>query len=264
METEETPQAELANEPTAPVIEDKTTSEGLETKEDSKPKEEGHKEKYSRRVEKSIGRYKYQAEETGRELTAANARIAELEQGQRLPSEPLRENYATEEEHERDTKRWSKQNEQDIRADERAKVQAGNQEREQLRRQQKVSDRYGVDRLEGAKKFDNYQRSENEILAVVQRDGAWAMRDAIIGSKKNSAEIVNYLGNNLDELDEIASLSRDEQIREIFEIEQKVKAKAPKTVSDAPEPAGKVTGGANSGETSKVSQREWNMKKNRR
>ena len=88
------------------------------------------------------------------------------------------------------------------------------------------------------------------VDAIVNASGSEAIRQTVLGSDIGPA-IVDYLGNNPDELEEIADKSQLEQARVLGRIEAKLEAKPVKKVSSAPAPTrsskGSATGKVGSG-----------------
>ena len=255
--TEETPEEELKNEPETPVIE----------KEEPKEEEE-EKEKYSRKVQKSINRYTRKATEADQRAEQLQREVDELRKASVIKNEPKEDDYSDFDTYKNDKDKYTKQNEDRIRGEERQRLQKENYDNYQRQREDDSIEAYNENRPKAIKEFKDYETSEFKVNKAIQEFNQMGystigIRTAILQSPKHGGAIMNYLGTHSAELDKIAQLPQMDQAIALGRIEERVQAKALKTVSTAPEPAEGTRGGAQTTQAdSSLSYFDWNRKRN--
>lgn len=182
-----------------------------------------------------------------REAERENERLRyELEQAKtqkQITRQPQEDDYEDTDSYLKDTRLWEQQKEQEIESRVRTKLQE-QQARERLEKeQQKLAADWAKKKSKAIKQYENFVESEAEVIDAIKTYGAVDMQDAILESN-NSTAIVDYLGNNPDELDKIAQLPPRAQDRAIVRLDAKLDAKPAKKAT-APEPIKPLaTGGA--------------------
>jgi len=261
---EETAQEELENEPTTPIA-------GEEVAENTAPETvtpEEAQEKYSRKVQKSINRYTRKATQAEQEAERLRAENAELKKAVEIKSEPDADDYSDNEKYTRDKAQWTGQQEAKIRADQTQKINQENWQRAQQDKEDQQLDDYLSKKPKAIKEFENYAQSERAVDQAVndaQQMGidAREIRSSIYRSNKYGTAMVNYLGNNPDELAQLVRLSPAEQAYAMGKIEARVEAKPLKTKSTAPGVAEPTKGSAQTVTAdASLNQYDWNRKKN--
>lgn len=246
---EETPQEELENEPTTPVVEEnldnldvseESSEESSEEKEEKAPETKAQaRERLSDRNKKLT----FQAREAQRERDALRKENEELKARNALKEKPDPDNYDDHDKLEEDNKRWSQQEEDRIRADERARLKRESEVTEKARNWEQQQQK-------ALKEDPNYIQKETKIIEtlkdhaqLISVDSASRVRD-LLNSTKSGTKIVSHFYENPDDLEDILDMSPLEQLRAIDAVELKVKAKAPKTISSAPNPTRSERGSA--------------------
>ena len=234
---EENPLDELKHEPSTPVID----------KPDEKAEEKGETEEKKRsRIAQTIGEYKRKLRETELAAQEKDRIIQELKEKTLLKKEPDKDDYSDYEKYQNDKKQWEQQKEIEIEAKVTQKLRQKALEREQQVKAEETAKRWAKESAIGKKTYENFDKSEEEVIAVVRDYGAGTIRDYIVehDEKGMGSALVDYLGNNLDKLEKIATLSPTAQAREMARIEKTLEAKPTKTVSSAPDPVNSVRGSA--------------------
>jgi len=239
---EQTPQEELQVEPETAVIE--TVEEVVEkTPEQVEEAKEAEKAKGKQRLSDRNKTLTYQAREAQREAKALRRENEELKQANQLKSKPDPDNYVDEDKLEADNQRWGQQEEDRIRADERARVrqqEAGRKKSQSWAEQQEKALESDPNYLAKEKRIISKLKDHAEFVSV---ESAKTVRD-LLNSTKQGTKIVSHFDENPDELEDILELSPIEQLKAITAVETKVLAKTPKTVSSAPTPIESEKGGA--------------------
>ena len=78
--------------------------------------------------------------------------------------------------------------------------------------------------------YENFDKSERSVMDAVEAFGARDIQEIILESENGKA-LVNNLGNDIGELERIASLSPKAQLRAMIRLETKVIAKSSKQKS---------------------------------
>ena len=225
--TEETPQEELANEPTEPVIESNLEEKAEKPKEQKKPDN-----RYSKRVEELNTKFR----EEQREKETLAARVAELEEQSKIKEEPDPDSYVDDGKLREDQNKWKSQETARIKQEARQELQQENARKAQQEKANKVLTNYGKKRLEGDGKYEGWYESEKKVGDALQSHGEHAaeVRDSILESK-NSDAIIDHFGNNPDKLQDIAFLSPREQAKAIWALDKELEGK-PAKITSAPDP----------------------------
>jgi hypothetical protein len=243
--TEVTPLEELDNEPKTPVIETNlgdVSKENEGDKPDAKVIEE--KEKAKNRLSDNLKKATYNWREEERKNAVLQAEVERLRKATEIKKEPDQDEYTDFEKYQQDKQAYKEQEKARLKEELAQEMRAEQQERIQRAEAEKIAKEYGKQRALGAKNFDNWYEHEHAIGEVVQKAGAWTIRDIILDSDKGAA-LVNYLGTHEEELAEIATLPMSAQTRRLLRIEAKLGASPAKKVSSAPDPVSSVKGSAN-------------------
>jgi len=177
---------------------------------------------------------------------------------------PDPDSYEDTAQYEKQRSKWDDQQKSDIerKAIEDYRIQEEYQ-KEQKKANQVFQD-YQTQRGEALKEYSDYQQSENSVGKAIQDFGVKNMEFDILESPQAKA-LVDFLGKNVNKLDEIASLYATDPrraSREIGKLEVKLDRK-PGKKNEAPAPLPKGGGaGTVDKKDSELTQAEYNRKKN--
>jgi len=242
---EENPLDELENEPTEKLISEEVEEvqevvEGEEKSEDF-VREPLTPEQEAVRTEKNRTRYSRRVKRQNDELTQKDNiikqqadRIKAYEDANRIKAEPDQDDYVDHDDYKRDQKTYQDQEVNDrVQAqltEERNKESQSKANREYNRKAQD----YAMKRVDAIDADPKYKSYENSVDDAVNAFNAPEIEQAIV--RGGGTAMVAYLGKHLDELEDIASMGVYDRMYELGQIANKVKAKAPKKISTAPDP----------------------------
>ena len=210
-----------------------------EPKDDDKERKEKAKKRLSDRVKQVT----WQAREAERKAQALEEENRKLREQAALKKEPKEDDYLDHSKFEEDRQRWQEQERARIR-DEVARELRESQvrEKEQREYQEKVMT-YAQSRESALTEYKDYVESEKLVDAVVNTTGAEGIRQSILNSEKGP-QLVDYLGNNPDELERLSEMSPLAQAQRLGKIEASLDAKPIKKTSSAPPPIRSGSGSA--------------------
>ena len=201
--------------------------------ESTEEKAKKNQNRYSRRVEDL--NTKYRTEE--RRANSLEQENKELKEASVIETEPDPDDYSDNGKLADDKAKWAKQRDDKIREEGRTEGRNENAKNQQTQKQEKVATGYGKQRVYGDKHFKDFYQSEKTVGDILQSHGDHAVeiRDSILESK-NSAAIINHLGDDIDKLQELAFMSPRDQAKAIWALDKELEAKPVKNVSSAPDP----------------------------
>jgi len=263
-----TPEAELAEEPTTPVI-DPQEVETVETETARSPQVDNRKpekkEEYSRRAQKTINKQRWELGEEQRKNSDLQNRIKALEEANRLKAEPDPDDYNDHSKLQEDQQKWKEQETARITKEAEERVYKKINSQNIQRNTETQMDTYYEMKEKARENDDKYDSYEQRIDAVINANGASDIHDAIISSKTHSTEIVTYLGKHPEELEAIGQLlTPSERILAIGKIAGKVESKPVKQKSDAPAPPSPMANGSAHSSSRNGGQSIEQIAKNRR
>ena len=238
---EETPLEELSNEPTDPIIEEgaedvveseEGTTEVAEVEEPAK--EEAPKPAKKNRFEKALKKQYWETQEAKREAKALKEENERLKEATRIKEEPDPDNYVDNDKYQEDKRLY---NEQEVEAKVNQRFNQKQAEMRQAQASQEINKRtvaYVTERAAVVKDDANYREFEKGVDDVVKAYEAPEIHNAIL--KGGGTAMVKYFGKNPEELTDIALMAPQDRLFELGKIAAKVRAKAPKKISSAPNP----------------------------
>ena len=244
---EMTPLEEIELEPTESVLEEVEEKEVDGVEEDLEPKDEEEtkaqdKEKAKKRLSDRLKEQTYNYRESERKNEELRLKIEKLEATKRIKEEPDPDDYADRDDYIRDKKLFTAQEVED-QVNHKLNAEKDRQRQEQANIEiNKQTTNYVTKRAEFIKSDEKYREYEKDVDDVVRAYGVPEIQSAVL--KGGGPEMVAYLGKNSDELTDIAMMSKEDRLFELGKIAAKVKAKALKTVSSAPNPTRSEKGSA--------------------
>lgn len=244
---EETALDELKNEPVAPVVEPKeevkeSGQDGVshESAEDRAKEKEKAKRRLSDR-NKDLTKYWRKEQRKNEEL---EQRLKKYEEANKIKEEPDVESYDDFNKFKQDNAKWQEQERQRIREEEREAIKQEDAQEKYEREIEEGKQAYLKSRAEIAKEDANFKNYEVEIDEVVSEFKAPEIQDIILSAKEIGPSVVKYLGNNQEELIEIASSTPSKRAFKMGRLVAKLEAKPTKKSSSAPSPVRSETGSA--------------------
>lgn len=244
--------SELEIEPELPVVDTSEAAESTINENDvvvngdvevGKSVEE-EKAKARKRLSDRLREQTYHRREAERKAAELQAKLQEFEAKSKLKVEPDPESYSDRDEYNADKARWIEQEREKIRQEERDRIKNDIYRTESQKKLQADTADYLAGRALVLKDEPKLHEYEKEIDKIVEIYDAPEIQNAILRSKKSGARIVQHLGNNPDELEEIASASPQERIFLMGKLSARLEAKTVKTISTAPNPTRSEKGSA--------------------
>ena len=216
--------------------------EKVEAKVESDPVVE--KEKARNRLSDRLKEQTYHRRQAEREAEALRKENAELKARTAIKSEPDPEDYSDRNKYAEDREAWKKAETAKIKAETEKEIRQKQQQEAQEAQLEKQKEGYLKSRAEVMKDDPKYHEYEKDIDKVVEAFEAPEIQDLILAASKQGPLIVSYLGQNPDELEEIASASPRERVFRMGKLIAKLEAKPAKTISTAPNPTRSEKGSA--------------------
>lgn len=244
--------SELEQEPIDPVVDtsketeeavEKTVDVATDSTESGKSIEE-EKAKARKRLSDRLREQTYHRREAERKAAELQAQLQEFKAQSKLKKEPDPDDYDDRDRYSADKARWIEQERERIRHEEREQIKKEVYHADAQKKLQADTADYLAGRALVIKDDPKFHEYEKEIDKIVEIYDAPEIQNAILRSKKNGARIVQHLGNNPDELEEIASASPQERIFLMGKLSARLEAKTVKTISTAPNPTRSEKGSA--------------------
>lgn len=210
-----------------------------EAKTEEQPKEEPKQEEKVQarnRLSDSLKKATYNWRETERQLAEERKRVAELEELTKLKAEPNQENYDDYNQYKADKEKWQSQIEEENEKRIEAQVTHRLEQQQAAKEQEERSLTWAKQKEYGLKNFDNWQEKEKIVVEYLKEYNAPVLRDEILDSRKGAA-LVDKLGADVEELENLLSLPPTKQAKRLGILEAKLEATPVKKSSSAPEPA---------------------------
>lgn len=232
----------------AETVETGETVEGAEVEKVETVKDESdpvaEKEKAKKRLSDRLREQTFHRRQAERERDELRQKYEALAAKAPTAKEPDPEDYSDRSKYTEDREAWKKAETARIEAEAVKKVHLKIKQDEQQQQFDKQKEGYIKGRAEAIKEDPKYHEYEKEIDKVVEAFEAPEIQDLILGAAKQGPRIVSYLGENPDELEEIASLSPSARIFRMGKLIAKLEAKPDKKISSAPAPTRSEKGGA--------------------
>lgn len=196
-----------------------------------------------RRLSDEIKQKTYLYREEQRKNAKLAERLKELEEQSKLKAEPNPDDYADDNKLKADQDKWRQQERDKLRQEVSQELEQKQIQEKEQRRYNKQVETYAQQRETAKENYENYEESEKLVDSVANMSDSGVIRQVILGSEQGT-QIVDYLGNNPDELEKISEMSPLEQARVLGRIESKLDAKPIKKTSSAPDPIRSEKGGA--------------------
>jgi len=245
---EENPLDEIENEPTDSLINEEVEEKTESTEVEGKAEEKTEKKKQSRsayRIEQLNTQLREQEREADKKLAEQAEELKILREQSRIKSEPDPDNYADHDQYRDDSTKWKKQEDAKTRQEIRNEILEENRKAKHKEEADKMAENYAEKKREANGVYDNYQASEDKVIEVLRSHGDFAAQiQRSILRAKHSTAIVNYFGENLDKLQELAFKSPEDQAETVWDLNKQLSAKTLKTKSTAPNPTRSEKGGA--------------------
>ena len=224
------------------TVEEPKTVENVEVEKQDSP--EAEKEKAKKRLSDRLREQTFHRRQAERERDELKQKYEELASKAVIKSEPDPEDYADRDKYTRDRETWKEQERAKIRAEEAKNIRLEAEKEKYQAQAEKQKEGYLAGRVEAIKDDPKYHDYEKEIDKVVDAFDAPEIQDLILAASKQGPKIVQYLGTNPDELEEIASASPRERSFLMGKLVAKLEAKPVKTISTAPNPTRSEKGSA--------------------
>ena len=216
--------------------------EGVEVEKQEDP--EVAKEKAKRRLSDRLREQTYHRRQSERENEALRRENEALKAKVTPKNEPDPDDYSDRDKYNSDREAWKEQERGKIRAEESERIRRESAQSARQSEAEKQKEAYLSSRPDAIKEDPKFHEYELEIDKVVEAFDAPEIQDLILAAKKQGPKIVVYLGNNPDELEEIASASPRERSFLMGKLVAKLEAKPVKTISTAPNPTRSEKGSA--------------------
>jgi len=234
--------------------------EKAEEKKEDKPNKVTAKDRIGQLVKKSHDKDRELIKER-EEKEELKRQIEELKTP-KVDKKPNQEEYESYMDYERDEHTWNKQEKAKEQRSIDEQVQDGIRAEKRKAIEKEHEDKWQKEFLKGKKKFEGFETSVQLVDGLSKEYGNTHFVDELLQSDK-MAVIVDYLGNNVDEAEDILSnTSLRGAIKAVDALEKKLESK-PKQKKDIPTPTDNAGGGESvSSDLSRLSQKEYNRRMN--
>jgi hypothetical protein len=215
-----------------------TTTEQVDKPQDDKPRDDKGRFVPQERVNE-ITRARREAE---RRLEAAERELASLRQSQPAQHQPRsNEKAPTLADHNYDQDSWAQAMQEHLLAQAESRLEQKISTRSQQERQQTVQRSYEERAMKYAADHPDFDAAVDDLTRTVRFSPEIV---EAIGTSEHAPAVVHYLAKHLDEADNISRMPAHLAAMHVGRIEAQVSTAKPKPVTNAPNPAPTLGGGA--------------------
>ena len=233
--------------------EEEKAEEKAEEKVEEKPVEKKNKVTARERIAQ-LTRGRGDAEREADRLRQENE---ELKKNQRLEKKPDQGDFENFDDFSKQNTRWDNQQQQDKDTEINQRADQVIAQRQMEQAQMERSTKWAGHKSEAVTKYENFQDSEDYVVAVANHYRNPGIQELILDAK-DPAAIVDYLGNNHKEAEKLAQVSLVSAARTITDLETQLKTSVKEEVKLPPPTDNAGASGSGVFDPNKATQAEYN------